>query len=88
MTKGIHVMHSEAERKAIGIGPRITSSNNVDSPVAGYYLTKKELRDLFARNGFNTNGVSWLKMIIGWKDIWEELAPSPTRILDKNDNSW
>ena len=85
MTKGIHVMHSEAERKAISIGPRTTNING--NPRAAYYLTKKELRDLFTRNGFNTNGVAWLKMIIGWKNTWAELAPTEAKILDK-DEDW
>lgn len=89
MTKGIHVMHEEAERLAVKIGPRISDLNgNTDTPRAAYYLTKRELRNLFAKNGFNTNGVSWLKMIIGWREVWEEMAPSNARILDKNDNMW
>ena len=89
MTKGIHVMHDEAERLAVKIGPRPSDLNgNVDKPRMAYYLTKRELRNLFAKNGFNTNGVSWLKMIIGWREVWEEMAPTNARILDKNDNTW
>lgn len=79
-------MHSEAERLAVSIGPRISNVNGRSE--AAYFLTKDELRKLFSMNGFNTNGVPWLKMIITFKEVWEEVAPSPTRILDKDDNGW
>lgn len=85
MTKGTHVMHSEAERLAVSIGPRISNINGQNK--AAYYLTKKELKNLFTKNGFNTNGVAWLKMIISWKETWEEIAPSEGKILNR-DEDW
>lgn len=85
MTKGTHVMHSEAERLAVSIGPRISNINGQNK--AAYYLTKKELKNLFTKNGFNTNGVAWLKMIVSWKETWEEIAPSEGKILNR-DEDW
>lgn len=76
-------MHTVAERHAVNLGPRISTING--QPRAAYYLDKKELRNLFAKNGFNTNGVAWLKMIVGFKEFWEELAPSQATILDANE---
>lgn len=82
-------MHDEAIRYASEIGPRITDNNGIfKEPRATYYLTKTELKKLFSKNGFNTNGVSWLKMIITWGEVWEELTPSPASILNRNYESW
>ena len=78
-------MHDLAERKAVSIGPRTVNING--EPKAAFYLSKKELNDLFTRNGFNTNGVAWLKMIIRFKETWDEVAPSPSVILNR-DEDW
>ena len=86
MTKTIHIMYSLAYRKAIALGPRILDVNG--NPRAAYHLTKDELKKLFTLNGFNTERVTWLKYIIAWKETWEEVAPSPARILDPNDDDW
>lgn len=86
MTKGIHKMHSEAERKAVSFGPRISNINGKDK--AAYFLTKEELRSLFAMNGFNPNGVAWLNMVINWKEIWEEVGPSASMIKDVDESGW
>ena len=83
-------MHDAAMRYAIAeCGPRISDINGISKePKAAYYLTKKELNVLFSKNGFNTNGVSWLKMIIKWGEVWEELTPSATTILDRRFDNW
>lgn len=83
-------MHDEAMRYAIAeYGPRISDINGMfKEPKAAFYLTKKELNVLFSKNGFNTNGVSWLKMIIKWGEVWEELIPSPNAVLDKHYENW
>ena len=79
-------MYSLAYRRAITLGPRILNVNGKER--AAYYLTKAELKKLFTLNGFNTERVTWLKYIIAWKETWEEVAPSPARILDPNDDDW
>lgn len=83
-------MHDEAVRYAIAeYGPRISDINGISKePKAAYFLTKKELNVLFSKNGFNTNGVSWLKMIIKWGEVWEELTPSASSILDRHYENW
>lgn len=86
MTKGVHAMHGLSERKAIELGPRILTINGKTR--ACYYLTKEELKVLFAKNGFNPNGVSWLKQIICFKEIWGEVGPSVQTILDPEQDEW
>lgn len=83
-------MHDEAMRCAIAeYGPRISDINGISKePKAAYYLTRKELNKLFSKNGFNTNGVSWLKMIIKWGEVWEEFTPSAASILDRRYENW
>ena len=86
MTKGIHMMHREAERKAVSFGPRISNINGTTK--AAYFMTKEELRKLFAQNGFNPDGVAWLNMVINWKSVWDEVGPSPATIKDKDETDW
>lgn len=86
MTKGIHKMHSEAERKAVSFGPRISNINGTQK--AAYYMTKEELRKLFAQNGFNPDGVAWLNMVNNWKSIWEDVGPSASIIKNADESDW
>lgn len=83
-------MHDEAIRHAIAeYGPRISDINGISNePRAAYYLTRKELDKLFTKNGFNTNGISWLKMILKWGETWEEVMPSASAVLDRHYESW
>lgn len=83
-------MHEEAIRCAIAeYGPRLTNVNGAwDTQRAAYYLTKKELDKLFTKNGFNTNGVPWLKMILKFGETWGENLPSQSTVMDRNFDSW
>jgi len=79
-------MHALAERKAVEMGPRVLSVNGQEN--LAYYLTKKELSKLFSMNGFNTDGVPWLKQINKFVEVWNEVGPNSARILNKEDNNW
>lgn len=79
-------MHAICEREAIRLGPRAKPVNGTVQAV--YCLTREELHKIFIKNGFRRDGVAWLKMVISFRDTWDEIAPDDKKILNPNDTTW
>ena len=85
MTKLAPAMYELCRREAIKKGPRVMKVNG--QPRTVYALNRKELAKIFVKEGYREDRIAWLKIVIAFRDIWEEAAPNNTTILNPNE-SW
>lgn len=83
MTKLAPAMYELCKNEAVKKGPRVM---RVDGrPRTVYCLDRQELSELFIKNGFSRKGVSWLNMVISFKEAWHAVGPKDSVILNPNE---
>lgn len=78
-------MRMLAYQQAIRNGERIVEVGG--KRIAAYTVTKDELMEIFEREGFNTDGVSWLNMICRWRKVGEYVPPDRV-VKDPARDNW
>ena len=86
MTKLAPAMYEICAREAISQGPRVKNVNGELRSVYG--LSRSELSKIFERAGYKKDRIAWLKVIIAFRDTWDEIAPSDTVILNPDERNW
>ena len=86
MTKLAPAMHSICERKAKEIGPRVRMVEGEYR--AAFYLTREELAKEFGKCGYKRDRVAWLKVIREFREIFDEIVPKDTILMDPNETGW
>ena len=79
-------MYSIAYAKALEIGPRVTTLRD-GREVSVYCLSRSELKDIFDRNNFNIDGITWLKWIYRWSRMKDDRAPS-WNVIKSSQEDW
>lgn len=85
MVKTAITMRDLARKAAIDAGPKILEIN--DQRRVAYAIDKNELKILYESNGFNTDGIGWLKQICRWR-LLGELVPNDATVQSKTSNDW
>lgn len=85
MTKLAPAMYELCRREAIKKGPRVMKVDG--QPRTVYGLRRDELAKIFVKEGFRKDRIAWLKIVIAFRDVWEEVAPKDSTILNPNE-SW
>lgn len=80
MTKLAPAMYEECRREAFKKGPRVKKVNGELRVV--YALSREELAKIFVKAGYRKERVAWLKVIMAFRDVWDELAPKDSIILN------
>lgn len=86
MTKLAPAMHSICERKAKEKGPRVKMVNGEYRAV--FCLTREELAKEFGKCGYKRERVAWLKVILEFRDIWDEITPKESVLMDPAEKDW
>lgn len=73
-------MYEECRREAIKKGPTVKIVNGEQRTV--YALTRDELAKIFVKAGYRKERVAWLKVIMAFRDVWDEIAPKDSVILN------
>lgn len=80
MTKLAPAMYEECRRAAIKKGPTVYKVNGEQRVV--YALSREELAKIFVKAGYRKERVAWLKVIMAFRDVWDEIAPKDSVLLN------